>query len=45
LILNNIEVVKLDEPEEIFPAYKKAYERSDGRSTLLVEYGDYYNEK
>ena len=45
LILNNIEVVKLDEPEEIFPAYKKAYERSDGRSTLLVEYGDYCNEK
>ena len=45
LILNNIEVVKLDDPEEIFPAYKKAYERSDGRSTLLVEYGDYYNEK
>ena len=45
LILNNIEVVKLDEPEEIFPAYKKAYERSDGRPTILVEYGDYYNEK
>jgi len=45
LILNTIDVVRLDEPEEIFPAYKKAYERSDGRSTLLVEYGDYYNDK
>ena len=45
LILNNIEVVKLEESEQIFPAYKKAYERTDGCSTLIVEYGDYYNEK
>ena len=40
-----IEVVKLKEPEDIFPAYKKAYERKDGVNTILVEYGDYYNEK
>ena len=45
LMLDNIDVIRLHEPEEIFPAYKKAYERSDGRSTILVEYGDYYNEK
>jgi pyruvate/2-oxoglutarate/acetoin dehydrogenase E1 component len=45
LMLNSVEVIRLDEPEEIFPAYQKAYERSDGRSTLIVEYGDYYNEK
>ena len=45
LMLDNIDVIRLHEPEEIFTAYKKAYERSDGRSTLLVEYGDYYNEK
>ena len=45
LILNNIEVIKLDEPEQIFPAYKRAYERRDGCSTIIVEYGDYYNEK
>jgi hypothetical protein len=41
----NIEVIRLDEPEEIFPAYEKALRRSDGKSTLLVEWGDYYNEK
>lgn len=45
LMLINIEVIVLNEPEEIFPAFQKAYLREDGRSTLLVEYGDYYNEK
>ncbi len=40
-----VEVIRLDEPEMIFPAYKKALEREDGRSTIIVEYGDYYNEK
>jgi pyruvate/2-oxoglutarate/acetoin dehydrogenase E1 component len=45
LMLKNIEVIVLNEPEEIFPAFQKAYLREDGRSTLLVEYGDYYNEK
>lgn len=40
-----IKVVKLKEPKNIFPAYKKAYERKDGINTILVEYGDYYNEK
>ena len=33
------------ESREIFSAYKKAYERKDGINTILVEYGDYYNEK
>lgn len=41
----NIEVIRCDEPEDIFPAYQKAYERTDGKSTLIVEFGDYYNEK
>ena len=27
------------------PSYKKAIERKDGKSTILVEYGDYYSEK
>ncbi|MEI8367663.1 MAG: hypothetical protein WCJ31_04450 [Planctomycetia bacterium] len=40
-----IEVIHLDEPEEIFPAYERALLRDDGRSTLLVEHGDYSNEK
>jgi len=45
LMCKNIEVIRLAEPEEIFPAYQHALERADGRSTLLVEYSDYYNEK
>lgn len=45
LMCKTIEVIRLDEPSDIFPAYKKALEREDGRSTILVEYGDYYNEK
>ena len=42
---SNIEVIKLNETKDIFPAYKKALEREDGKSTIIVEYGDYYNEK
>lgn len=44
-ILNNIEIIRLEEPEGIFSAYHKAYNRTDGKSTLIVEYGDYYGEK
>jgi len=45
LMCSNIEVIRLDEPSQIFPAYQHALEREDGKSTLLVEWGDYYNEK
>jgi pyruvate/2-oxoglutarate/acetoin dehydrogenase E1 component len=41
----NIEVIRLDEPADVFPAYQKALLRDDGRSTIVVEYGDYYGEK
>ena len=44
-MLKNIEVVRLDEPDQIFPVYGKALARADGKSTLIIEYGDYYNEK
>jgi pyruvate/2-oxoglutarate/acetoin dehydrogenase E1 component len=44
-MLRNIEVIRCDEPEDIFPAYCKAYNRKDGKSTIIVEYGDYYGEK
>ena len=40
-----IEIIVLKEPEDVYISYKKAYERQDGKSTILVEYGDYYNEK
>ena len=45
LMCPNIEIIRLWEPDQIFLAYQKAYEREDGKSTILVEYGDFYNEK
>jgi hypothetical protein len=45
MMLSNIEIIRLDEPSDIFPAYEKALNRTDGKSTILVEWGDYYNEK
>jgi len=42
---STIDVIRLDEPADIFPAYQRALQRDDGRSTLLVEWGDYYSEK
>ena len=41
----SIDIISLNEPENIMPSYKKALNRKDGRSTILVEFGDYYNEK
>jgi pyruvate/2-oxoglutarate/acetoin dehydrogenase E1 component len=41
----NIEVIRLDEPNHILPAYMRALRREDGVSTILVEHGDFYNEK
>jgi pyruvate/2-oxoglutarate/acetoin dehydrogenase E1 component len=40
-----IDVIRLDEPSDILPAYQHALRRDDGRSTIVVEYGDYYAEK
>ena len=40
-----VEIIRLDEPDQIFPAYERALLRDDNRSTILVEYGDYYIEK
>ena len=45
LMCENIDVIKLNEPQEILPSYEKALLREDNKSTILVEYGDYYNEK
>ena len=44
-MLTTVEIIELKESEQIYEAYKKAYERKDGKSTILVEFGDYYNEK
>lgn len=45
LMCSTVEVIRLDEPEQIFPAYEKALLREDGKSTIIVEWGDYYGEK
>ena len=45
MMATNIEVIRLQEPSDIFPAYQHAYQRTDNCSSLLVEYGDFYNEK
>jgi len=42
-ILTEVDVILLNEPEEIFPTFQNAYE-NDG-SSLIIEWGDYYNEK
>ncbi len=42
---SSLDVIKLNEPKDIFPSYEKALNRDDGRSTILVEFGDYHNEK
>ena len=44
-MLKNVEVIRLKEAEDVYPAYEKARTREDGKSTILVEYGDFYNEK
>lgn len=43
LMFKTVNIVRLDEPEQIFDEYCKAYESK--HSTLLVEWGDFYNEK
>lgn len=40
-----IEVVELNEPQEIFPAYQHALQRQDNKATLLIEHGNYYGSK
>jgi pyruvate/2-oxoglutarate/acetoin dehydrogenase E1 component len=44
LMCENIEVVRLDSADLIFPSYKKALDRDDGISTIIVEWSDKYNE-
>lgn len=44
-LCTTIEVIRCEEPEQVFPAYQKAMLRTDGKATIVVEYGDYYGEK
>lgn len=40
----NLNVVRLDSTQMIFTEYQKAYERTDGVSSLLIEWSDKYND-
>lgn len=44
-MLTNVNVVELKEPEQIFDAFKTAYERKDSKPTLIIEHGEYYGTK
>ncbi len=44
LMCKNIEVIRLDNASQIFESYQRAYLREDGKSTILVEFGDKMNE-
>jgi pyruvate/2-oxoglutarate/acetoin dehydrogenase E1 component len=42
-MLHEVNVVLLNEPKQIFPTFESAYEREG--SSLIIEWGDYYNDK
>jgi pyruvate/2-oxoglutarate/acetoin dehydrogenase E1 component len=42
-IFNNIEVIRLDKAEDIFPAYKKALDPNNPKSYLIIEVGNNYS--
>jgi len=44
LMCPHINVVRLDSSDMIFPEYKEACDRTDGVSSLLVEWSDKYND-
>jgi len=41
----NIDIIELNEPEDIIPAYKKALDENNKKSTILVEFADYCKTK
>lgn len=43
-LLDNVNVVLLEDKEQIVPEYEKALTRTDKKSTLIVEFGEYYNQ-
>ena len=42
-ILTEINVVELKSSKSIFKEFYKAYNRKDGKSSLIIEHGDHYN--
>ena len=44
LMAPNLNVVRLETPDQVVEEYKRAYERTDGVSTILVEVSDKLND-
>ena len=44
-ILTEINVISLKNPKDIFPTFKKAYHNKESYSCLIIENGDFYNQK
>ena len=44
-ILGEVKVIYLDKPNKIFKTFKKAYEDRKSNSYLIIENGDFYNQK
>ncbi|MCA9403163.1 MAG: hypothetical protein KC897_05225 [Candidatus Omnitrophica bacterium] len=44
-MFTTIDVVELEEPADVFPAYRDALQREDQKPTLIIEHGNYYNSK
>ena len=42
---SHIDIIELHEPNEILISYEKAIQRTDGKSTILVEFSDYSKTK
>lgn len=42
LLCDTIDVIELKTVEQIFPAYELALNRTDGRSTIIIEHSDKY---
>jgi pyruvate/2-oxoglutarate/acetoin dehydrogenase E1 component len=44
-VLKEINVVLLKDSSQIYNEFKKSLLRKDGKSTLMIEYGEFYNSK
>ena len=44
-IFGEIKVISLNNPNKIYSTFKKAYSKKENSSYLIIEKGDYYNER
>ena len=44
-VLKEVNVVLLKDSSQIYNEFKKSLYRKDGKSTLMIEYGEFYNSK